>query len=144
MTAIRKSYNYISYFIEQKWKLFNIPLFFILGLVWWVVSITSFCIIYPFTLLSFNEFTTLYYNDYVVIKGTSFWNYFKELISGRRLVWLDEFILMKEYSAFCWYKEDRYLCQVISFKPMDTEDEYRIFYNGIWNKVDAKDIELCR
>ena len=143
MTALSKTKRFVDEFANQKWTTLSSPFYFIFGFVWFVISLILYVLMYPFIPMSFNEYTTFYWDETVVMRGTDVFTYFFQLITGKRIKWLDEYMLNREYNEECIWEGKEYLCKVDGGYPLSNPDTVMILYDGAWHEVNFNEVEIC-
>lgn len=143
MTALSKTKRFVDEFANQKWTTLSSPFYFIFGFVWFFVSLILYVLMYPFIPMSFNEYTTFYWDETVVMRGTDVFTYFFQLITGKRIKWLDEYMLNREYNEECIWEGKEYLCKVEGGYPLSNPDTVMILYDGAWHEVNFNEVEIC-
>jgi len=143
MTALSKTKRFVDEFANQKWTTLSSPFYFIFGFVWFFVSLILYVLMYPFIPMSFNEYTTFYWDETVVMRGTDVFTYFFQLITGKRIKWLDEYMLNREYNEECIWEGKEYLCKVDGGYPLSNPDTVMILYDGAWHEVNFNEVEIC-
>lgn len=143
MTALSKTKRFVDEFANQKWTTLSSPFYFIFGFVWFVISLILYVLMYPFIPMSFNEYTTFYWDETVVMRGTDVFTYFFQLITGKRIKWLDEYMLNREYNEECIWEGKEYLCKVDGGYPLSNPDTVKILYDGAWHEVNFNEVEIC-